>query len=184
MGNVYFHLYKLENAINITLSGQHLIRYLAENFNNFFKNEFWKDKRFFSEIDPANAVMQPVVKIIETDSVAKGSIINVRGHDMKIEDLFNICTETFWIGENKYGSFKTSDVKPYTDSLNIKTKELEQKEITYVMEHTVEKEMFEIEYDNNTLIVTEDHSIFVERNNNIIEVKPKEILETDLIITI
>ena len=52
----------LENAIDITISGQHLIKYLASCFDNYFRNDFWKDKRYFATEDPMNAVTSPIVR--------------------------------------------------------------------------------------------------------------------------
>jgi hypothetical protein len=184
MGKEFFHLYKLDNAINITLSGQHLIKYLAEFFNNYFRNEFWKNKKYFDTIDPLNAVMQPVVKIIETDSVASGSIINISGTDMVIDDLFKISTDQYSIGDTYYGTFKDFKETPLTPTLNIDTKEIELQEVTYVMKHEVEKEMFEIEYDGGSLIITDDHSLIIERDNIIIEATVKELIDGDEIILI
>jgi len=178
MGNRFFHLYDLNNAINITLSGQHLIKYLAENFNSFFRNEFWKNKKYFNEIDPKNGVMQPVVKIIETDSVTGDTIVTVNGKDIKIEDLFAISEDKWYINTNQYGVLQNA----YTQSVNTSTQQVETQKIKYVMKHEVEKEIFEIKINGKSVKVTADHSIMVKRNNQIIEAKPLEIQKGDLLL--
>ena len=61
-------------------------------------------------------------------------------------------------------------------------KELEYKKINYVMKHKTEKELYKITIDNDEIIVTEDHSCIVLRNNRLISVKPKEIKSTDIFI--
>lgn len=175
MGNIYFPLYELNNARNITLSGQHLIKYLAENFNNFFRNEFWKNPKYWKEIDPKNGATNPIVKIIETDSVSGDTIVLVNDREIKIENLFNMTKNKWYIGNNHYGSIDGLQ----TPSVNISTGELENKEITYVMKHEVEKEMFEIEVNGNIVTVTEDHSIMIKRDGKIIEAKPLEIQAGD-----
>jgi len=180
MGNRFFHLYELNNARNITLSGQHLIRYLANNFDNFFRNEFWKNPKYWKEINPKNGVTNPIVKIIETDSVTGDTLINVNNKDIKIEDLFELSDSKWNIGNNMYGNLQGFS----TQSINTETGEIETKEITYVMKHEVEKELFEIEVNGNIVRVTEDHCIMVKRNSKIIEVKPREILETDKLLYI
>jgi hypothetical protein len=180
MGNVYFHQYKLENVIDITLSGQHLIRYLANNFNDYFKNRFWKDKRFFDTEDPSNAVTRPVVKIIETDSVTGDTIINVDNKDITIAELYESATNEKSRGTNHYRSFNNDK---YTKTVNTNF-EIEDKQINYVMKHSVEKEMYEITVDGKSVIITSDHSLMVEREGLLISVKPSEIQEHDNLITI
>jgi len=55
--------------------------------------------------------------------------------------------------------------------------------IDYVYRHKVEKEMFEIEDEyGNIVTVTEDHSVMIERDGKFLEIKPTEILDTDLLI--
>jgi hypothetical protein len=180
MGNKFFHLFKLENAIDITLSGQHLIRYLATTFDNFFRNEFWKDKRFFEKEDPMNAVMNPIVKIIETDSVDGNTMVYFNDELIKIQDFFLHAQNHWWVGDNMYGDWL--DNKPTTYSYNTKTNELESKEVNYVMSHEVEKEMFRIEYEDTFIEVTADHSLLVNRNGKVIEVKPNELHDHDELI--
>ena len=182
MGNQFFHLFKLENAIDITISGQHLIKFLAARFDDYFKNEFWKDKRFFDKEDPTNAVMEPIVRIIETDSVIAGTMITVDGHDMPIERLFETVTSDWYIGDNYYGTWIKN--KPTTKSVNTKTNKVETSDINYVMKHKVKKEMFKITIKDKSVTVTEDHSIMAMRDGKIIELKPKDIRKTDKLITL
>lgn len=175
LGNQYFHLFKLENALNTTLSGQHLIKYLAENFNNFFRNEFWKNTQYFKTIDPSNAVLKPIVRIIETDSVIGSSIITVNDKQMTISELYDLSYDKHNIGNNWYGKVNNC----YTPSVNTTTHEIENNKITYVMKHTVKKELFEIEINGTIVTMTCDHSLMIKRNNKIIEVKPTEVIDGD-----
>ena len=50
------------------------------------------------------------------------------------------------------------------------------------MKHTVKKRMFKIKCDGKEVIMTEDHSIIVNRNGKNISVSPKDILKTDTLI--
>ena len=68
-----------------------------------------------------------------------------------------------------------------TPSVN-ENKELEYKKINYVMKHKTKKTLYKITIDNDEIIVTEDHSCIVLRNNRLISVKPKEIKATDIFI--
>jgi len=68
LGNRFFHFYNTNNAANITLSGQHLIKYLSECFNDYFTNYFWLNKRYFPIKDEKNKLTNNVVVLIDTDS--------------------------------------------------------------------------------------------------------------------
>ena len=52
------------------------------------------------------------------------------------------------------------------------------------MKHSVKKRMYKIKCNGKEVIITEDHSIMVNRNGKLISVKPKDILKTDMLITI
>jgi intein/homing endonuclease len=52
------------------------------------------------------------------------------------------------------------------------------------MKHKVKKEIFKITVGDDSVIVTEDHSIIVLRNNRLMSVKPKELSDSDEIINI
>ena len=65
-----------------------------------------------------------------------------------------------------------------------KDKEIESKKIKYIMKHWVKKRMFRINMDNKQVEVTEDHSIIVLRDEEILSVKPLEMIKTDKILFI
>lgn len=50
------------------------------------------------------------------------------------------------------------------------------------MGHKVKKKLFKIKIGDVDTIITEDHSIMVKRNGEIIEVKPTNILKTDTLL--
>ena len=57
--------------------------------------------------------------------------------------------------------------------------------ISYVMRHKTKKKIYLIELENGKSVkVTEDHSIIVDRDGFLLDIKPTEILDTDLIITL
>jgi intein/homing endonuclease len=57
------------------------------------------------------------------------------------------------------------------------------KSIRYAMKHRVSKEMYEVCVGSNSIIVTEDHSLIVERNGDLLSIKPADIQYGDLLIT-
>ena len=65
-----------------------------------------------------------------------------------------------------------------------KNKKLEYNNITYIMKHKVKKRMFKIKCNGDEVIITEDHSMMVLRNNELIEIKPNDVKSSDKLIKI
>ena len=58
------------------------------------------------------------------------------------------------------------------------------KDIEYVYRHKVKKKKWAITDEfSNKVVITEDHSIMVLRDNNLIEIKPKNLFLTDRLIS-
>lgn len=122
----------------------------------------------------------------DTDSQKYDSIQYVRENGVEkqitIEELFNKCT-SYHIDERtgkEYG-FTKIEVLGY----NKDNDRPQYYPINYVYRHKTSKPMWEIEDENGNIVtVTNDHSCMVERNNELIVVKPYEILENDILITI
>jgi DNA-binding Lrp family transcriptional regulator len=194
LGNPYFHLYNLKNAINVTLSGQELIKYLSDTFNDFFKNEFYKDRRYFSNTDEINRCTKDVVCLIDTDSVTGDTLIpmldtldNTKANELckiRIDELlFDLRPKGLSLANIDFEKYEVpSHYNWFTWSINTESNELESKPIKHIFRHAVNKEMFEISIGGNSVIVTEDHSIIVRRNSKLISVKPKDIIESDELI--
>ena len=117
----------------------------------------------------------------DTDSVVYDSIIYVDGKACKIGDYFNSLPKNNDIITNSGTIVRPGLGKSPSVTNDLK---LESNDIVYCMEHEVEKEMFEITVDGDSVIVTEDHSIMILRNDELIEVKPYEILDDDIAVKI
>ena len=119
----------------------------------------------------------------DTDSVVGDTIVkSSKFGNIKIEDLYNKYNGPIEIRGND-NFIKHIIDEDYSPSVSSDFK-LENKRIKYIMKHKVKKRMFKIKCRNKEVIVTEDHSIMVKRNNELLSVKPKDILKTDLIINI
>jgi intein/homing endonuclease len=119
-----------------------------------------------------------------TDSCHADTVIKSNYGDKTIESLFN-HGETFWEEDTEHGikeyssnsqlqvaSFDDKNNKPYYDNIN------------YIYRHKVSKEKWEIEDEfGNKVIVTGDHSVMVERNGKMMEIKPRDMVDTDILIT-
>lgn len=98
-----------------------------------------------------------------------------------IEEAFNSCTEFWNDGDKEYGYNPDLTVLSYDPIKD----EPYQGHINYVYRHKVSKDLYEIEDElGNTIIVTEDHSVMVERDGILIELKPFDIQDDDVLISV
>jgi DNA polymerase elongation subunit (family B) len=117
----------------------------------------------------------------DTDSVSEDSIIKTSMGEMTIEQLFHYCNKKWQINDREFSSSDNIKVLTYNDKENISYYD----HIKYVYRHKVTKQMWEIEDDcGNIIKVTEDHSIMIERDGTLLEIKPNDLLETDILIQV
>lgn len=116
----------------------------------------------------------------DTDSVVGDTIINVNGKPITIANYYNSITPNYIkcddINKNYIKRVDNGDVALAYDNGIVQNK------IKHVMKHTVKKRMFKIKCDGKEVIMTEDHSIIVNRNGKNISVSPKDILKGDRLI--
>jgi hypothetical protein len=117
--------------------------------------------------------------VIYGDSVTGDTLIRTDTGTVAVADLYNQCLEHESFGDKEYGlqsSSKAAGFNAFEDTAIMS-------EISYVMRHKTKKKLYKIELENgNTVTVTEDHSIMVDRSGFLLEITPDEILDTDLII--
>lgn len=116
----------------------------------------------------------------DTDSVVGDTVINVNGKPITIADYYNSITSNYIkcddINKNYIKRVDNGDVAlAYNNGIVQNT-------IKHVMKHTVKKRMYKIKCNGKEVIMTEDHSIIVNRNGKNISVSPKDILKTDTLI--
>lgn len=118
----------------------------------------------------------------DTDSVSGDTVITVNDSPDFIENIFNDLEIKQKIGDKEY-AFPV-------DNFNVLTYDYKDNKIfaapaIAIYRHKVSKPQWEIEDENGNIIkITNDHSCMVERDSQLIEVKPFEILDTDLLITL
>jgi hypothetical protein len=121
---------------------------------------------------------------IDTDSVTGDSEVYVNGEKIKIEDFYEKANGKIERRDTNNYIKHINDIDYLTLSLNKEKNILENKKIKYIMAHKVKKRMFKIKHKDSEVIVTEDHSIIVKRNNRFLDIKPLEIIKGDKIIKI
>lgn len=116
----------------------------------------------------------------DTDSVVGDTIINVNGKPITIADYYNSITPNYIkcddINKNYIKCVDNGDVALAYDNGVVQNK------IKHVMKHTIKKRMYKIKCNGKEVIMTEDHSIIVNRNGKNISISPKDILKTDKLI--
>jgi len=120
--------------------------------------------------------------IIYGDSVTGDTLIKTDAGEITIQQLFNECLEHAKTSDGKeYGLWSQAKVVGFNGY------EMEPilSNIEAVMRHKTKKKLYRITTDNGkTVTVTEDHSLMVDRDGFLMEVKPMDILENDKIITL
>jgi DNA polymerase elongation subunit (family B) len=163
LGNAFFRYYTLENARAVTLSGRYIIisvgEYVNKKLNSLFKTQY------------------PWVIYQDTDSIVGDSLIRVNGSQITIEDFYNSQPDNFI----KHDEFNHNYVKRVSNNTATSISTaciIEEKPISYVMKHKVQKELFKItNSDGKSVTVTIDHSIIVKdkRTGDISSISPKKL---------
>ena len=115
----------------------------------------------------------------DTDSVVGDTLIQTSIGKIKIQDLYNVEGEETVLANDSYVKKPSSVIMTYSVSKDLK---LNNNNIKYIMKHKVKKRMFKIKTPEQEVIVTEDHSVMILRNNILTEVKSKDIVKGDKII--
>jgi hypothetical protein len=117
--------------------------------------------------------------IIYGDSVTGDTMILTKDGEITIEKLFNRCAEHSIVGDKEYGVWSPDKVMGF----NIYEDSTVMSSISYVMRHKTNKNIYKVSLVNGKSVkVTEDHSVMVDRDGFLLEMKPTEIRDTDLII--
>lgn len=171
--------YSKDNAESTTLSGQTIIKMSERIVIKYFKDKFEQYGRTIE--DTSN-----IVQYIDTDSVVGESLINTNLYGRaKIEDVFDklqkedgVINATDITGRSFV--FPDNMTLPYFDET---TRTIKNGKVKYIEKHRVKKKMYKLKTKNKKeIIVTEDHSMMVLRDNVLIQVYPRDILKTDKII--
>lgn len=181
MASRYFHYFDLDNAGEITLGGRTAVQYIANCINDYFSKDFITiSKKYYPNSDlKIGDIPEKIVKVIDTDSILGSSVLNTSIGEMKIEDLYDK------FNMNSKETSKDNFIASVNDisSLSISNKfKMEYKPITYIKKHKVLKRMFKIKVGGDEVVVTEDHSLVVNREGVLLSCSPLEIKKGDKIL--
>lgn len=121
----------------------------------------------------------------DTDSVVGSTIVNTSWGNMSIEDLYNCIEKTGYVGVINGKHLDQIVLKPVFEELSalgFSENGVEYGNVNYIMKHDINKKMYRITSGENSVEVTEDHSVMVIRDEKLIEVKPKDITSADKLV--
>lgn len=161
----YFRYNSRDISEGITLTGQLVIRYISKKLNEHL-NTLFKTQN------------DDYIIFNDTDSIFPDSIIKTSIGDMSVKDLWdNVEGDIFEIGYNN-----TIKIVSNLKSISFNGESPQWNDVLSIKKHKVKKRMFSLSVEEFTVIVTEDHSLQVERNRELLAVKASEVLSEDLMI--
>lgn len=166
IGNEASKWFDARIAQSTTLTGRCIVRHMGAKINEIIEGTYnYKGK-----------------SIIYGDSVTGDTMIKTDSGEITIEQLFNECVERAVLPDGKeYGLMSQAKIIGF-DSYNMDTVTTG---IEYVMRHKTKKKLYRITTENDKQVtVTEDHSIIVDRDGFLMEIKPADLEDNDLIITL
>lgn len=171
IGSPYFRFFNVVQASAITISGQTTIRAAEKALNKYLDGLLGEKDR---------------VVAIDTDSVIGSTVVEMNSIKKPIADWYDIISKSgkFLVNDEFNKNYVVEPSGCYTSPSMDSDFNIEDKKVNYIMKHTVTKEMFEISCDGDTVVVTEDHSVIVLRNNRLKSVKPMDIVDTDCIVKV
>lgn len=125
----------------------------------------------------------------DTDSVVGTSKLLYLDNNILIEDTI----ENIWEGLNsveinEYKESKESkdvlDLNILTPTVSNPNEEVQYKKIKKIIRHKITKKLYRVKTDNNEVIITEDHSLIVLRNNELVGITIKELKDGDRLLEI
>lgn len=183
-------------AEDICSEGRYYIKLMDKLQNDYFKGAWLEDTEFLEELrqQPFGHIIPEHVKkpklidkdyivYIDTDSVDKDTVLETSAGRKTIEDFYNENVQNGSAGETLTGHesvYTPIRVLNYT-----KERGLYYADVKRIIRHTVTKDKWCLKTKSGKeVFVTNDHSMIVFRDGEQIEVKPADILSTDLVLTI
>ena len=150
-----------------TLTGRSITRHMASKTNEMIAGEY---DHYGTSIVYG-----------DTDSVTGDTLIRSSAGDRPISELFDNCSAFWKSGDKEYASDPDLMVMSYDTSW----RDPYMGHIQYIYRHPVSKPMYEItDTLGNTVTVTEDHSVMVERDGELMSVRPPEMVNIDVLISL
>lgn len=153
---------------------------------DYWYNQWHNDFELHSRVCVTNVTQvpkdHPVSIYADTDSCDSETIVHTNNESCSIENWYNnnIINGSNGVTLTGHESVLTSD-----KILNYKNNKLYYAPVKRIIRHKVSKPKWKLKTKSGKeIIVTNDHSMIVFREDQQIEVKPSEMLKTDKILTL
>jgi DNA polymerase elongation subunit (family B) len=166
--NEHFRFYKHDHAASITLTGQYLLRSSELKVDALINEKFGLSNERF-------------VIYCDTDSVTGDSIIEVNGNETTIEEFFDMVDTS--IEYTRSGSEVKRTTGYYTDTVD-DSMNIVNRRIKYVMRHKTKKKLYRVTVGGAQVTITEDHSLIVLRDGQLVDVSVLNLKSGDKLIRI
>lgn len=184
--HIKFFWFNMSLANDITGEARNVIKLMEEHIPEYIKNE-WPNmtdfhKKYNIELDDnfVKTILnskKSFVDVIYGDSCEGSTLISTNNGDIKIEDIFN-NSDIVYIDRGKEFALSNLIIKNYNGNKIIESS------IKYVIRHKTNKQKWAItDSDNNTVVVTGDHSMII-WENGMKEIKPSEMTVGMQLITV
>lgn len=164
VGNEHHRFFDVRQAEAVTMTGQMIIRYVADCVNRCLNSEFGTNTDY--------------VLASDTDSVAGDSVIVVNNTPITIADYFDAVSGPYLRNDEFNKQWvKRVDVQDVTPSIDVASASIVDRPIKYVMKHTVKKSLYRVTTPQGVVVVTADHSLMAydTLSGDVVEIKPADI---------
>jgi hypothetical protein len=152
---------------SVTLTGRSIVRHMNAKSNEAVTGKY-------------NYTGEAIV-YADTDSVAPNTMVRTSKGEMQIQELFDQCQIKWSMGDKQYA---TDDRFMVLSGSLIDTDEKFTR-INYVYRHKTKKRRFAVHTTGEkTVVVTENHSLMIQRDNDLVEIKPMDLKQGDRVLVI
>lgn len=149
-----------------TLTGRQITKHMASKVNEIITGEY-------------NHIGEAII-YGDTDSEVGSTVHRTNIGEKTVEQLFEMCEKHEFVGSKEYGYSKDLQVLTYDPVSN----NIAFGKVSFIYRHKVSKDLYDItDQYGNTITVTQDHSVMVERSGSLVSVKPTEIAQSDILLS-
>lgn len=165
--NSYCRFYDKRLGQSTTLTGRSVCRHMSSRINELITGKYDNN---------GDAIVYG-----DTDSVVGSTVIQTNHGPITIEELFEECSINWNNNDKEYACDERYKVLSYNPEYD----RIHYEQFNYVYRHKTKKVIFRITDENDNIIeITDDHSVMVERNGEIMEIKPSNLRYDDVLITL
>jgi DNA polymerase elongation subunit (family B) len=183
--NVAFRFGDERMGASVTATGRQITTHMIESIGEFLtgkRDKLIKTTSFDKDGRPVHEYHSPSEAIIygDTDSIDGKSLVRTSHGNDFIEELFASMPMKWGIGDREFACIQGLTTPCLVDG------KIAMKPVKAIYRHRVSKPRWKVTLeDGQSVIMTDDHSIMVMRDGNLIEVKPSAVnRDTDICVSI